>query len=176
MPESMTAPNASPAETKKCLFCAETLRPATIVCRYCGRNLIDALASAGASDRQLIEREVALLTARGWRVRSQTETTAQLAKPKWLNPVGMMLLVMLPTLLGCGALLIRPSFGIILMGIAGAGLVLLFLDYAMKKERVLFLSADRLRERATMPQTEAYEKIAQPVSIVRHHSFPSRHR
>lgn len=44
IPQAPVAPPALPAATKECPFCAETIREAAVVCRFCQRDLPPAEA------------------------------------------------------------------------------------------------------------------------------------
>lgn len=90
-------------------------------------------------DRKLIQQAIAAYTARGWEIVSQSESSVQLRKPKkWSMP----LLVL----------------GVVLLLLFGAGLIFLLLavvDYAIKKERMIFITADDLRAgKYTKPPNE----------------------
>lgn len=99
------------------------------------------------SDRQLIQNAIALYTSRGWQVISQTEDSVQLRKPKeWSK-----------TLLGLGCITIV---------LFGAGLVILIvaaIDYALKKEQVIYLTADQLRHNPDV--TKPPRNLAIPIIV-----------
>lgn len=99
------------------------------------------------TDRALLDKELAAYTAAGWRIVSQTDRGFQAAKPKKLNPVGMAVFVIMPALLSCIAFLVAPGWGLLLGVIAVLGLALVGLDYAVKKEEFVYITADVLRRR-----------------------------
>lgn len=80
------------------------------------------------SDRQLIEEAIAKYTARGFQVVSQTETSVQLRKPKQWSQL----------LLALGCLTLIVGFGLLILIVAAV-------DYGMKKEQVVFITAHELR-------------------------------
>jgi hypothetical protein len=128
-------------ETKPCPYCAETIQAAAVVCRYCGRDLVEK--AQPASDRAALQQEVARLTGQGWQVISQAETSAQLKKPRDWSRTGLVLFVFLPLVGGC---LWYP-----LWGVAVVGLLLVLVDYLVKQDELVFLSADQLRAAAASP-------------------------
>lgn len=82
------------------------------------------------SDSQLIQAYVAKMTRYGWQVIHQTESSVQLRKPKKWS--GLLL-----------------GIGFILLCAAGLGVIVLLLaaiDYATRKESIIFTTADELRQ------------------------------
>lgn len=128
--------------TKQCPFCAETILAQAVVCKHCGRELNRPapVVPTGPSDRQLIEQEVAKYAGQGYRVVSQTETAAQVAKPKKWNAAGIILFVLLPLI---GWLLWSPLIYVVILGV-----ILVVADYALKKEELVYISAAPLRPKA----------------------------
>jgi hypothetical protein len=86
--------------------------------------------------RQLLEAEIARRTQDGWQVVSQTDTAVQFRRPRRWNTVGLVLFVLLPLLGGC---LFAP-----LWGVMAIGLIVVLLDYLLKKDGVAYVTADQL--------------------------------
>lgn len=133
-------------ETKVCPFCAETIKAAATVCRFCGRDLVAPASPTGpatSDDRQLLDREMAAYTQRGWMISSQGPTSFQATQQKQWNRAGVVLFVALPLLLG---LFWLPGFGI-----AVFGLLLVVADYLLKKETTKFVTLDDIRQAIANP-------------------------
>src|SRR5262245_38087648 len=83
--------------TKQCPFCAETIKAAAVVCRFCGRELTSQAApmASGSSDRQLLDQEIADYTHAGWRITSQSPTAFQAMRPRKWPPFGLALALVL---------------------------------------------------------------------------------
>lgn len=76
-------------------------------------------------------------TRRGYRIISQTEYTAQVERPKRINPLGAVMLVLLPLL--CGVLAYTPAFLVMLIGVVIVGL-----DYALKKPHIEYIDVRQI--------------------------------
>jgi hypothetical protein len=142
------------AATKPCPYCAETIQAAAVVCRFCGRDLIKKTSS---DDGQLMQQEIARLTAQGWQVVSQTETGAQLKKQKEWNKAGLLLFVALPLV---GVIF----FGAVFLYVAIFGLLIVVADYLFKKEQLRFLTAADLRAGAAVARARTEQPFVERLS------------
>jgi hypothetical protein len=100
-------------------------------------TLAPAPQSSTADERALLAREISRRIAQDWHLVAQTETTAQLRKPKQLSAAGLVLLVIAPALGGC--------FWAPLFGVALIGLVVVVASYLAAQDEVVFLDVARLR-------------------------------
>jgi len=91
------------------------------------------------TDHALLQRTIAASTANGWQVVFQTDTSAQLKKPKQWSAAGLALFVTLPGVIGCFWF---PAFGIALIG-----LVLVLVTYLAGKDELLFVDTTQIRQR-----------------------------
>lgn len=118
-------PDSEPA--KKALEILDEREKKKLTAEFEGMEV--AIAEPQANGGVLLNREVARFTAKGWQVISQTETSVQLRKPKQWSVVLLVLGVITLVFFGFGLLL----------------LVLAVVDYALKKERVIFFTAANIR-------------------------------
>ena len=111
-----------PSPLVPCPYCAEPIRRAAFVCRFCGREL-----KAGRQPSQLtlqqrmeiLDREISGYTGRGFRLQSRSDTSAQLVKAKSFN-----------------------LFWALVFLFTGIGLILYVLYYWSKKDEILFIQVD----------------------------------
>jgi uncharacterized protein YjbI with pentapeptide repeats len=129
---SQQSKTIEPEFIKKCPYCAEIIKADARFCRFCGKDLTEnqlAIPSSIVTNRQLLEREIAKRTSQGWQIVSQTETSVQLRKPKRWSKTLLIL-------------------GLIFLLCYGGGLLfwlLALIDYAIKKDQVIFLTIDNLQ-------------------------------
>lgn len=87
-------------------------------------------ATSRPTDQQLIQQYIAQRTRQGWQVVNQTDTSVQMRKPKrWST-----------------ALLVLGGAFLIFFGVGLIFWILAVIDYAIKKEQTIFVTADELRE------------------------------
>lgn len=79
------------------------------------------------------------LTADGWYVVSQTATSAQVRKPRQWNTPLLMLSVVTPLLCGCASFVF---IGPLTWACVPFGLVLLLVDYLVKKDKLVFFTLE----------------------------------
>lgn len=130
-----------------CPHCGFSNADGRRICKECGKDLTAAPAPVIATQpadparaRALLTSEIASLSAKGWRIVSQTETSAQLAQPRQWSRVGLLLFVVAPIVIG--VLFYMPLvFGALI------GLLLVVADYLLKKEQMTFITAEQLAAR-----------------------------
>jgi hypothetical protein len=86
------------------------------------------------TDRQLLECAIAAYTAAGWRIVSQTEHGFEAAQPRDLSMLGLGVLVWAPTVIACLVFFVAPMLGMGILALAGIGLLIVLLDYAIQHE------------------------------------------
>lgn len=112
-----------------CNACGKTIPTGTAICPHCGRsqanpNIMQGATSATeltpAARREILDATIARYSAMGYRLQSQTDTTAQLVRPK------------------------RFSIVLALIGllIAVVGLIVYLLIYLAQKDSVVFVQVD----------------------------------
>jgi energy-converting hydrogenase Eha subunit G len=97
------------------------------------------------TDRQLLECAIAAYTAAGWRIVSQTEHGFEAAQPRDLSMLGLGVLVWVPTVIACLVFFVAPMLGMGILALAGIGLLIVLLDYAIQHEERCSITAEQLR-------------------------------
>lgn len=126
-------------DTKQCPWCAETIKAAAVVCRFCGRDVATGAAPGPEQGRDAAEargKAINYLAGHGWQLASEDRDGLHFRKGrKWSAP-GLMLLVLLPL---CGGLLWFP-----LWGLAVLGLGVVVVHYAAQNAGAFYLTWDKL--------------------------------
>lgn len=94
-----SVPAAPPAVTVTCPKCGAVLSPDANFCPACGLPRSSAANSVVSGQSKLLLRVVGYYSQKGFRVTSQTDTTAQLLRPKQFNgclAVFLFILAVLP--------------------------------------------------------------------------------
>lgn len=119
------------SDTKECPYCAETIKRAAKVCRFCGRDL------EAEQSPDLLDKAITRYTSKGWQIISQSDTAIHLKKPKaW----SMLLIVggLISTLVG----FFFPPLLIIGIG----ALLLSVLDHVIRSEKTLHITLNQLQD------------------------------
>lgn len=124
--------NAQPT-TKKCPYCAETIKAKAIICRFCGKDLTDDQARK-VSDNisvQIIDEFVAQRAEKGWQVLSRTNNSVHMRRPKQWSKT----------------LLVLGFLGLLLFGTGIIFLLLAVIDYILfQKEKTIHVTADQIHK------------------------------
>ena len=89
----------------------------------------------GVTDSQLIQMQIAEMTPKGWQIVSQSESSIQIRKPRQWSKL----------------LLILGLVGLLFYGAGIIFLILAVFDFLLKKDRVMFITADQIRN-CTVPK------------------------
>ena len=86
---------------------------------------------------ELLDAEIVRLTRKGWQIVSRQETAVQMKKPRRFSVAGLVLFIALPALVG---ILIWSTA----LWVALGGLVLVLLDYLLRRERLEYITTEDL--------------------------------
>lgn len=120
-----------------CSVCGRATRISAVACEYCQRRFVIPAGPTG--QRQQFTQTIANYVRDGYQVMSQTETSAQLKKPKQWNVGGGVVFILMPLL----GMVIWSGF----LWLALFGCVLIVLDYAFKREESIYLTIDDVRQK-----------------------------
>jgi len=101
-------------------------------------------------DAQLLDQELRRLTVAGWQIVSQSERGFQVMMPHVVGSGVSTLLVIVPLGLGIFAALFSAVWGSMLFSLALVLAALLALDHIGHKPRLLYITADQLRQPPTL--------------------------
>ena len=142
-PVTMAKPETPQGKaTARCPHCGATLQGESKFCASCGADLTaragtkTSVQLSAVSSSDLLEKKVKHFTKQGWKIINRTETAVQFEKKKRWSQTGFVLLVLLPALGGC----IFPG----LWGVSVIGLLVVVLDYVVKKDKTKYITAKEL--------------------------------
>jgi tetratricopeptide (TPR) repeat protein len=107
------------------------------------QRLLDSL------DPRLLDEEIARLSAQGWLVVNRTADSAQLRRPKQWSRTGLLLLVLLPLVAGVLFLPFSGGDARLLWYVALGGLVVVTLDYLLKRDKLTYVTREEIASRQT---------------------------
>lgn len=150
----------------KCNKCGSDNAEDSKFCWACGTPLTVAVQSQQKLDPHVpiaqrtfqlsFDQELQRLTGQGWQILNRTDSSAQLKKTKEWSKVGLVLFVLVPLL---GGLAYLPLFGITLLG-----LIFVLVDYLLRKDRLLYLTADQVG-RGEIPIAQQGSTWTQPLIV-----------